>query len=65
MRPRKVTDVQLERLKQVAEARSRTPSNKELAFELGVSLRTVESYITLFMRDPAVSHGAASAKIAS
>lgn len=60
-----ISDEKLDRLRQVAAMRWKTPSNKELAEELGVSQRTVEAYITRFMRDPAVSRGSTDAKIAS
>lgn len=64
-RPRKASDEQLKRLQEIAEVRWSTPSNKELAFEMHIAERTVEFYITKFMRELAVSRGTFGDKIAS
>lgn len=60
-----LSDEQLNQLREVAHTRKSTPSNKQLAFEMCVSERTIEFYITRFMREDAVSRGTFDAKIAS
>jgi hypothetical protein len=53
MRTTKLTKAQLARIAKVAATRKKLPSNESLAKEMSVSLRTIEFYITRFMRKPA------------
>jgi hypothetical protein len=53
LRTTRLTKRQLETLRKVARSRSRIPSNKLLAIELGVSTRLVEHYLNRFLRKSA------------
>lgn len=66
-RPRIVNDEQRERLAWVARTRRSLPSNKQLAYEMGVSERTIEAIMTQLvrglLRKPTNSIDLADAKI--
>jgi DNA-binding CsgD family transcriptional regulator len=52
-RATRLTKRQLQTLRKVARSRSRIPSNRQLAKELGIAVRTVEHYLTRYLRKPA------------
>lgn len=54
-RPSKLTTAQRERIREVAAARDAIPSNKELAFELGIAEDTVARLMTEFRQLSVVS----------
>ena len=63
---RKVSIQMHQRLEEVARHRLSIPSNKQLAWELGCSVATVECYISRYIRkvrESLVSRGADAAKI--
>jgi DNA-binding NarL/FixJ family response regulator len=62
-RPSKLSPENRARLAEVARLRMQTPSNKELANECHCSERTVEFYISEFMRELAVPRGTQSEKM--
>lgn len=54
-RPRIVDDSDIAELRRVAHVRASLPTNKELADRIGCAERTVEHYISEFMREAPVS----------
>lgn len=65
-RPRKLTDEAHAELERIAHLRMQTPSDKELAYRFGVSVRTIEEALTMARkkaRESTVSCGTNSEKI--